>query len=365
MSDAAPPGGASLVSTNLHKVARYGLPVLLVVSTAAFLWAVRDILMPFIFSLALAHFANPAVELLELRGVRRDFAIALLYVLLSLAVVSAGLVLARNILEASEFIPQIPQYIVSLTPRLAAKKLGQFEAGRYAADYLSSHREGLMASAAGLFPSVAAAVAQVLALAFIIPFISFFVMMSGPALVRRAFDCCPSNQVERLLHLMWALDESIGNYLRGIIVEAGAVALLTFIGLKIVGLKFAFWLALLSGVSNLIPYMGPVVGGAAGIIIAIAQFDTLGPVAQVVAVFAAVQFIDNWILQPVILKKAVDIHPVLVLFALGCGGQIAGATGLFFAVPAACVIRLLLEVGFEWYRTEFRIRPAARSASAT
>lgn len=349
---------------DLRRAALIGVPMVAVVAVAGLLWTVRGILPPFVFALVLAHFASPAVEALQARGFRRDYSIAMLYVGISLLTLAAGYVAVSAIVEAADLASQCqcPSQIQDLLPRIREKSVGGIPLGRYAADQLARDQEKLVAFATSLVPSVAVSVLEVLGLMFVIPFIAFFIMLYSPALRRAGLRALPSRYVERVLHLLGALDETVGNYLRGILVESACVAAMTLAGLWLVGLNYSVWLALLSGVSNLIPYMGPVVGGVPALAIALFQFDTMGPVLQAAAVFATVQFVDNWFVQPLILRKAVDIHPVTVLFALAAGGQLAGVVGLFLAVPAACILRLLFAAGAEWYRSEFRERRAASPA---
>jgi predicted PurR-regulated permease PerM len=76
-----------------------------------------------------------------------------------------------------------------------------------------------------------------------------------------------------------------------------------------------------------------------------------------------IRMLDDWLLQPLILRKAVNIHPLLLVFVLMAGASLGGIWGLLFGVPVACMAKVLLQVGWQWYQTEYGGRiPEAHSS---
>lgn len=175
----------------------------------------------------------------------------------------------------------------------------------------------------------------------------------------------PGNQIfenpcRLYLSLFYEIDGVLGNYIRGILLEALAVGTLSAAGLMWLGVENAALISAAAGIGNIIPYLGPSVGGVLGFSVAFFQFQNVVVPLKVLGVFAAVQFIDNWFLEPFIMKRSVDLHPVIVLLALMCGGQIAGFWGVLLAVPVAGVIHELMKILAVWYSSEYRRRSIHR-----
>jgi predicted PurR-regulated permease PerM len=87
------------------------------------------------------------------------------------------------------------------------------------------------------------------------------------------------------------------------------------------------------------------------------QFHSLGAVLRVMAAMVAIKFLDDWVFQPAIMRRAVHLHPLLLLFAILAGGQLFGFFGLVFAVPVAATLQAAVQVLHDWYSTEIGRAP--------
>ncbi|MGH9084423.1 MAG: AI-2E family transporter, partial [Acidimicrobiales bacterium] len=142
------------------------------------------------------------------------------------------------------------------------------------------------------------------------------------------------------------LSTAIGGYFRGQLAVAFVVGTMSSIGMLIIDLPFWLIVGMVAGLFNMIPLIGPWVGAVPGIIIAI---TTGGGVSQAVAVavtMAIVQQIDNHFISPIVMQRAVKLHPAVVMLALLAGGTLGGFFGLLLAVPAAATLKIL--VGHAW-----------------
>src|SRR5207248_4074409 len=189
--------------------------------------------------------------------------------------------------------------------------------------------------------------------------------MDGPASLERMIQRCPSRYVEQALHLVSEIDHSLGAYLRGLVLVAVALTLASFAGLWALGVNQAFWIAVLSGVSSFVPYLGAIVGMIVGGLMASFQFGAVTAGLKVVLLFLLIRLGDEMFLQPFIAKRSVHLHPLIFLFTFMTGGELFGFIGLVFAVPVACVIKALVEVGWSWYSSESRWRVAEEADQAT
>lgn len=318
------------------------------------------VLVPFALACAAAYILNPVVETAEIRGLRRK------------TVVIAGFLLgaAAVALLAGTLLPLLGRELASLqqeAPAYAARfRLSWLELQRRSADRFplaarqiqhidASIVLGPLIDQAANLPAHLLSAFPLLSLLFLIPFISFFLLIDGPASLARLIQTCPSRYVEQIVHLVSEIDHSLGNYLRGLILVACALTAASFAGLRFLGVDQALWISVVSGVSSFVPYLGAVVGMVIGGLMASFQFGTAVAGVKVVLLFLAIRLGDEMILQPYIAKHSVHLHPLMFLFTFMTGGELFGFIGLVFAVPVACVIKALIEVGWSWYSSEARL----------
>ena len=123
----------------------------------------------------------------------------------------------------------------------------------------------------------------------------------------------------------------------------------------LVGLPYALPLGLLAGVANMIPFLGPVIGIVSSSIVALATGGGFGMVGQVLVIFVIIQLIDNILIQPIVLAKSVDLHPLTVLFVVLAGGELMGLLGMLIAVPMTGIIKVSVQAinqGIKRYKAQ-------------
>lgn len=147
--------------------------------------------------------------------------------------------------------------------------------------------------------------------------------------------------VKELRGLAKDLDYVFSGYIRGQIIDSGIIAVLTSIGLTLIGLDFAIIIGIIVGIFNLIPYFGPIVGEIIAGIIGVASGRPIQGLYAVLTVLA-IQQIDAFYIVPSIIGKNVKLHPVVVLISIFIGGNIFGLAGMLLGVPVAAFIRVLL-----------------------
>ena len=131
-------------------------------------------------------------------------------------------------------------------------------------------------------------------------------------------------------------------YIRGQSLDALLVGIMVSIAMLIAGIPYALVIGILTGLGNLVPYVGPVVGFGSLIIVSLAE----GSIAKLVigaVILAVVMFIDGNVINPRMLSSNVEVHPVLVIVALLAGGKIGGVVGMLIAVPVAALLKLQFE----------------------
>ena len=196
-------------------------------------------------------------------------------------------------------------------------------------------------------------------------FISYFLLQEKGLVRKNLISLIPNQYFEVSIAAVYKIEKLLSNYLLGLFFQMFAIFSLASLGLSIIGVNYALTIAVFAAVANIIPYAGPLLGAAFGVVVAISTSADIPDldaylflVLKILAVFGTVQLIDNLLLQPLIFSKSVKAHPLeifLVIFAgASLGGQMDNVIlGMVLAVPAYTVLRVsFLEFykGYSQYR---------------
>jgi len=337
------------------------LPTILVCAGGLYCaYLVRQALMPFVLSFALAYVVNPLIDAVETRGLRRFHIVLAFYLLAAfLLYLLAQYLLPLVSAETSRLQADAPAYLAraqKFAADLQSHAARRLPRSGLPIGQLASHAYASALEQLQLVPSYILSLFPLISLFFLVPFITFFLLLDGPLLISTLIQAAPSRYVEQSLHLLNEIDASLGHYLRGILIVALAITVVSYVGLLALGVNAALSIAVLSGVSSFVPYLGAVMGALVGGIAAAVQFGTAKAGLKVVLLFVGIRMGDEMLLQPFIARYSVHLHPLLFLLSMMIGGEIFGFLGLVFAVPTACIIKALLNVAWEWYVSEARLR---------
>lgn len=202
---------------------------------------------------------------------------------------------------------------------------------------------GMLAGGGADFWSVIAAIVGNMFLIGVSLVLSFYMALSRDGVERFIRAVLPTSKEEYVVGLYTRTRHKLGKWLSGQLLLSFIVGALTFIGLVIMGVDYALVLALLAAVLELIPYVGPIVVGIITFLITLPKSLTLAIIA--VAVFILIQQIENHVLVPLIMSRAIGVDPVMIVIAMIAGSEISGLVGVVLAVP---VVIILQEVADNW-----------------
>ena len=157
--------------------------------------------------------------------------------------------------------------------------------------------------------------------------------------------------ITRVAHEM---NRQIANYIRGKVIEIFICGGVTYIGFVVLGLNYAALLALLVGVSVVVPYVGAVVVTVPVMLIALFQWGWSDQFIYLMAVYGIIQTLDGNVLVPLLFSEAVNLHPVAIIYAVLLFGGLWGFWGVFFAIPLATLFKAVLDA---WPRKEPVVAP--------
>jgi len=292
----------------------------------------------------LGYLLSPVVDRLERRGMSRTAAAALVLGA-ALGVVALAAVLA---------VPAVTEQATALRARWQSGDLVQLVAEAEAA--LASRLPGVAAADLGLRAAVERALArdttpliayvpsafEAVGNAVLVPFVLFGVLRDGPDVRRRLLATVPNRYFEFAMNVAFKADDHLGGYLRGQATIAVLVGAATALGLALAGVDSYLVLGLVTGLANVVPYVGFAVSAGLAVVVSVLTSGAMHQVVWVLVVFGVVQLVENVVFQPWITGRNVSMPAVLVLLAILVGGRVAGVVGMALAVPVAAVFKVLV-----------------------
>jgi predicted PurR-regulated permease PerM len=180
---------------------------------------------------------------------------------------------------------------------------------------------------------------------------SVFLVSSGPGWARALLRLQPQERGQRMERAMYRMGDAVGNYVAGALLQALVAGILTYIVLSLLGMPFAAPLAVLVALLDLIPLVGATIGAVlVGIVTLFNDFPTTTIIWTVWSIIY--QQIENTVIQPQIQKRAVEVHPFIVLVAVLFGSTLFGIVGALLAIPVAASIQIVIREWWQWRRDQ-------------
>lgn len=309
------------------------------------------VLVPFLAAIFLAYILNPVVEFLEKRRVPRSLGILLIYAVFFLAGTIFGLTaipaLVTEMQKLAEMIPQYTEQLQSFLLHLHSdyQRINMPDSIRLALDQnllaLQEEVQVVLERVTGTVLSLFSNLFTIL----IIPLVVYYILRDMDSLKRSIVLLFPKKYRPWLLSVGSEMDRTLGAYFRGMLIICFLVGFLTYLGLKVIGLDFALILGVIAGLTNIIPYFGPIIGALPAIVLAL--LSSAGLALRVIVVYTLVQQLESQIISPQILGRSLGLHPLVVIFVLILGGKIFGLPGLIFAVPFTAIARIFLKHAYD------------------
>jgi predicted PurR-regulated permease PerM len=309
---------------------------------------VNPIVPPLLIAVAVVYLLNPLVSALERRGVPRVAGAGIVYVLfLCIVALLISLLVPLVARQVTEVVTHFPDYLTDAQAyvRRVAARFGQEPNFRLDAEqvreWLSAgeNRQTVTRYLTGL-RSVTTSVISGLIIFVIGPVMAFYLLVDLPQLERGAMALIPPGRRDEIRGLMDRIGQAVGGFFRGQLLVALFVGVASSIGLWAIGLPFWLLVGMVAGVFNLVPLVGPFIGGGLAVIIALLSGEPLKAVWAAL-VLLIVQQIDNHLISPNVMSRTVQLHPVVVMLALLVGASFAGLFGMLIIVPLVAVAKIV------------------------
>jgi len=268
-------------------------------------------------------------------------------------------IITPNIIsEVGTFQQKIPYYtkIVNNTLELFKKnytKEYQFLVDHHVFESANEAIQNYLKDFTSNVPQLINKIINIVTTIFFVPFIAFFYLLGSNKIKETIYKFIPNRYFELYIELSFRINQQLSNFIAGQFTDAFIVGLLTTVGLVLLNVKFAIAIGILTGLANLIPYVGPFMGMIPAIIVTLFETGNITSIIYVLALFGFIQFIDNFIIQPIVVGNSVNMHPLVVMISVLIGGQVAGIFGMFLAIPVTTVIFVIVQESYKeivfWY----------------
>lgn len=331
-------------------------------ATAAAAYYLYDSLFPILLGFGLAYAFDPLADWIEKQGLGRTASVAIIMTaVFGSAALALALIVPWLASEATEFAGHLPGY-VSVALDRASLWLTQWDIQlphdrEFLLERLRSWAKGVSVSAlsplgrfAGrFFTSAAGSLVGTLNL-IAVPVVFFYFLRDISAIRRAALEFFPPRLRRAADRRLEEADLVFSGYLRGQMSVALLLAILYSAGLTLAGIRFGIVIGILSGLLNIVPYLGVLSGLILSLIMAAVEFAGLWAFAKVLIVFGVCQFLEGFIITPRVVGDRVGLSPVETIIALILGGELAGLLGLVLAIPMAGCLKAYARDAFQAWR---------------
>jgi len=316
--------------------------ILAIVLALAFLYFIRDIVLVIFIALVLASAIGPWVNFLQKWKVPRTLGTMFIYVT-ALGVIFFSLLLLIMPIgtEIKNLSDDFPAYYQKLSYGWQTFESFSQAHGlqQEVYDGIKAAQTAVTALATNIFGGAISFVGGAFSVVVVLV-MTFYLAVYDKQMKRKIASYLPEKYQAYSTHLINRMQEKIGLWLRGQLVLSFIIFLLVLIGLSLLGVKYVWVLALLSGVTEIIPYFGPLIGGIPAVFIAFTQSPVLG--LSVIAMYVIIHQAENYLITPQVMKKAVGLNPVIIVAAMMIGAKIAGIPGIIIAIPVTTALSVVV-----------------------
>ncbi len=358
-----------------HFFSRHWRLVVLAVGTVIFLWVLyllRTVIFPFALGLVFAYLLSPIITWMEAKfpkpgrwqGFKRVLSILIIFFILLLLLAVFFYAIATAVIDASLNLATGAPYFISQSLYQITEWLEVIRE-QFPPDIRAEVDRALLEAGVAMGNAIRDALVKGISFApetfslvfglAALPLFLFYALKDSDKIKANAYSAFTPGIAEHVRNLVSIIERVLGRYIRAQLMLGLIVGYLIFIGLLILKIPFAPVLAILAGIGELIPTLGPWISGAAVAIIALAMAPD--KVIWVIVLFLSVQLLENGLLVPRVQGGYLRIHPALMIFMLVLGAYLAGFWGLLLAGPLTATVVAIYKYIQQRYQEEKLLQP--------
>ena len=368
--------------SNVEKLAGFVLWASFLAVVGLLCWYFRNVLIYIVLAIVVSLLSRPLARFLGKVRIKNRYVPDWLSSLLSILCVLGGFILivtqvipvVTGIIKEASFFSNLRLFdgtiadtvngwAISIFPSLGK----DFDAISVLLDYLKGTFSDI--SITGILGSMASAMVNLVIGLFSVVFISFFLVKDPKLVAKVAAALVPDRIEDSVMEAIGDIEHLLSRYFVGLTLEMIAVAFFNFLGLWLIariGPTYALGIAFIAGILNILPYVGPLIGEVLGVALCLVLkygagigLDVNFMVFAVIvfAIMLSVQFIDNFVLQPIIYSTSIQSTPLEIFIVLLVSGHVGGILGMLAAIPIYTVIRVVAGRFFYNHKAVRRLMP--------
>ena len=310
--------------------------------------ATAGLFLPILISLIVSYLLDPAVYFFEGKKIGRTLSIFIVYFLLFSSVSLFLLIIGppnwEGMVQALK--ADFPRYISHAIEYLSGLLTAVQEHFPFIENYNLAERMSAISQAifGFILKETPRSAMRIGSLLLLVPLFSFFFLRDSRRIMRSLISLTPNRYFEVVLDIYAHVSWQLSHFIRGRILEALIIGIVIWMGLSLTDIRYAPILAIIAGATNLVPYIGPLIGMIPGLVIALVDLGVGGQFWWILCVYVLIAqiIVDNFILIPILISKVSNLHPLGVILAIVMGGQLYGIIGMIIGVPIVSILNIFI-----------------------
>lgn len=319
------------------------LKILAIAAGLWFLWFTREIVIMVLIAILFAALIDPFADWFAKRKVPRALAVLIVYLLIVALVLLIGFwfvpIIGGQFVQLFESISSSDGFLFQSLDRVQSFT-AQYGLQENVRSALQGLQNSISSSIASIFTTVRGVFGGIAAL-FVILVLTFYMVVEEAAARRLFKNLAPEEYQPFLSQLFARMQNKVGAWLRAQMLLGLIIGAAVYIGLSLLGVHYALLLAILAGVLEFVPYIGPVMSIVPAIIISAAQSPMLA--VFVLVLYLVIQQIENHLLVPKVMQRVTGLNPVVSIIALLLGIKLGGFVGAVLSIPIVAMASVALE----------------------
>ena len=298
-----------------------------------FLYLIKEIIIVIFLSIILLSALLKPVEWLTKRKIPRFLSVTIVYIL-TIVIISTviGLLIPPVVKQTQEFVSKLPQIITTINSFLIFNEIPVEDLSKIIARQIEQIAGDIVKVSTTIFSRV------LLVLTMFV--LAFYLLLEWDKFIRLIASPFSGKQEKKIINTITKIEYGLGMWLRGQIALSVIVGISVYVGLILLGIPFALPLAVIAGLLEIIPVIGPTVSSIPAILVGLTINPLLG--LAVAALYIVIQQIESNVFAPLIMSKAAGLYPPVIIISLLIGLTVAGVAGAILAVPLVITVRAIV-----------------------
>jgi predicted PurR-regulated permease PerM len=306
---------------------------------------IQMLFIPVFLSMVLYYILSPLVDFLYKHRVPKGLSVLLIYFLFGcaiiLVVILLGPVMYKQFVQLAQDVPvlidAIRDWLINLKNTNIFRSFQGIETFSFErmADNFAAYIGSAITSIGNNLSWFVSFLTNLLISIILVPFILFYMLIGDSNPLRLTMKLIPEKHTEEAESILTEMSDTLGQYIQGQMIVSLCVGVLVYIGLLIIGLEYALALSFIAMITNVVPFVGPIIGTIPALILALLNSPWMA--LKVLLLIIVVQQLESLIISPRVIGRKLAIHPIIIILLVIFAGKLAGILGIILAIPTYAI----------------------------